>query len=185
MTSPYQGAFAYLKPRPFLSAPYVVSSDWTRPQLTEEAPKCLVAEPSSVLGAKKEDSENVGDEVPLQGTEICVTSAPKLDKGTMREVDSENLRPIALPPLPLKKQSGSMSKDSSGSAATTCRSARSSGGRYGHVESKISPDETAKYLERKRQRESLRLAMEQEREARELAECTFKPQVDHRHRRYY
>ena len=49
--------------------------------------------------------------------------------------------------------------------------------RFEHIRSKITAEETAKYFDRKRQREELRLKQKMEKEELELAECTFHPKI--------
>ncbi len=48
---------------------------------------------------------------------------------------------------------------------------------FAHIRSRISPEETEKYFERKRQREELRIRQQREREELEMAECTFHPKI--------
>jgi hypothetical protein len=48
---------------------------------------------------------------------------------------------------------------------------------YSKVKSKINPEETAKYLQRKRDREILRVHRLKEKEDLEMLECTFRPRI--------
>lgn len=48
---------------------------------------------------------------------------------------------------------------------------------YSKVKSKITPEETAKYLQRKREREVLRVQRLKEKEDLEMLECTFRPRI--------
>lgn len=48
---------------------------------------------------------------------------------------------------------------------------------YSKVKSKITPEETSKYLERKRERETLRVQQMKQKEDLEMLECTFRPRI--------
>jgi hypothetical protein len=57
-------------------------------------------------------------------------------------------------------------------------------GRWGHVKSKITPEETKRYLERKKEREKLRRRLEEEKEINEMSKCTFRPKITEYRPRY-
>jgi len=57
------------------------------------------------------------------------------------------------------------------------KSSRNTVAKYAYVKSKITPEETQKYLERKEAREYQRLKALADLEARELQECTFRPHI--------
>jgi hypothetical protein len=57
--------------------------------------------------------------------------------------------------------------------------------RYSHVKSRISPEETAKYLERKKVRERQKIEDELKRETEEMQECTFHPVITRTFRKPY
>lgn len=56
--------------------------------------------------------------------------------------------------------------------------------KFAHVNTKITPLETAKYLERKKERASLCESLQREKELAELAQCTFRPKI-HKNRSKY
>jgi len=56
-------------------------------------------------------------------------------------------------------------------------SSRKQQDRFEHVKSKITAEETRKFLERKKERELLRIKLETEKELALMSECTFKPKI--------
>jgi hypothetical protein len=71
-----------------------------------------------------------------------------------------------------------------GGQAKSDQRARNGNKKFAHVKTKISPLETAKYLERKKERAILCESLQREKELAELAQCTFRPQI-HKNRSKY
>ena len=57
--------------------------------------------------------------------------------------------------------------------------------KYSHIKSRITPEETTQYLERKKVRERQRIEDAMKRETAEMQECTFHPVCTRTYRRPY
>lgn len=53
-----------------------------------------------------------------------------------------------------------------------------------HVKSKITPEETRRYFDRKKDRELLRIKLQLEKEVEEMSECTFHPKISQYRHKY-
>ena len=104
------------------------------------------------------------------------TSVVMYGSGDLKLVGSANTVSTLAPRVSTQSTARLSSARSAGGSSVASR--KSTKATYQHVRSRTNPDEIAGYLDRKRQRELLRIQREKELQDREMDECTFKPALN-------
>ena len=191
MASPYQHIFSSLFPQP-------ASCNWAvfaahpphQPRVShgrspQSAPVLNERNQYPVTIVKPNLTTSVvmygSGDLKLVGSANTVSTPPRgvvipVPKSARRIDAHETVVPTLAPIVSTQSTARLSSARSAGGSSVASR--KSTKATYQHVRSRTNPDEIAGYLDRKRQRELLRIQREKELQDREMDECTFKPALN-------